>query len=79
MKIIKTLIAAGTKLESKSVPGWTALIKAAFCGHVDVIMLLLANGAEIDAVAEDGVTALIAASQVLYCSSPLRSPCCVTV
>jgi ankyrin repeat protein len=70
MKIIKLLMAAGSKLESRSVMGWTALIKAAFGGHVDLIMLLLANGAEIDAVAEDGVTPLIAASQVMLLPRP---------
>ena len=68
LQIIKILIAQGIRLESKNVNGWSALITAAFCGEVDIIILLLANGADVDAVAEDGLTALIITAQV--CSIP---------
>ena len=64
LQIIKILITQGIRLESKNSNGWSALITAAFCGEVDIIILLLANGADVDAVAEDGLTALIIAAQV---------------
>lgn len=58
------LISQGIRIESKNTKGWSALITAAFCGEVDIIILLLTGGADVDAQAEDGLTALIVASQV---------------
>lgn len=71
MQIIKILIAQGIRIESKNTKGWTALITASFCGAVDVLLLLLANGADVDAKAEDGLNATIVAAQVGYSFSYL--------
>jgi len=46
-----------------NMPGWTPLIYAAFNGHHEVVRYLLAQGAQIDAQAENGFTALIAAAR----------------
>lgn len=63
MKIIKMLLSNDAKVDSRTLSGWTSLIKAAYGGHDDVIQLLLASGADINAAAQNGFTALIAAAQ----------------
>jgi len=63
MKIIKMLLSNDAKVDSRTLSGWTSLIKAAYGGHDDVMQLLLASGADINAAAQNGFTALIAAAQ----------------
>ncbi len=46
-----------------NMPGWSPLIYAAFNGHAPVVEYLLANGADIDAQADNGFSALIAAAR----------------
>lgn len=61
---MEMLIAHGCNLESKTKSGATALMKAAFKGHADIVELLICEGAAIDAAAESGFNAIITGSQV---------------
>ena len=63
MKIVKMLLSNDAKVDSRTLNGWTPLIKAAYGGHDDVIQLLLVSGADINASTPAGFTALIAAAQ----------------
>jgi len=43
--------------------GWTSLMLASHYGHLDVIHLLLVNGATVDSHKDNGWTSLMVASQ----------------
>jgi uncharacterized protein len=47
-------------------PGATAFIRAALCGDIEVMRMLLAKGADPNIITEDGTTALMAAAGVGY-------------
>ena len=63
VNIAEELLVRGMNLESKTQSGWTAVIRAASEGMLQVLVLLLQHGADIDARASNGFTALIAACQ----------------
>ena len=54
------LVAAGAEINH---PGWTPLIYAAFEGRDDVVEFLVANGADLNALAPNQATALMIASR----------------
>ena len=62
---IKGMLDEGRDVNEKdpSVDGATALIIASFTGHLNVVQLLLDEGAEVDAKGNDGRAALFAAFQ----------------
>ncbi len=49
--------------EFKTPSGWTALTKAAFRGHLDIVKLLIGCGSDVNAASSTGFTPLLAASQ----------------
>jgi len=57
--ITKRLLAAGAQINR---PGWTPLHYSAFGGNPEVVRLLLERGADKDAVAPNGYTALMLAA-----------------
>lgn len=57
--IVQLLIAAGADVNKGSDSGETALIKAAYWGHIDVVKLLISAGADVNARTKSGWTALI--------------------
>ncbi len=60
---MNALIAKGGNVKAKATSdGTTALMMASFQGHRDVVQALLARGAEVNATANSGATALRAAS-----------------
>lgn len=64
LRIVELLVRCGSNLESKTVDGWTALIKACYLGYASIAICLLAANADVNAVAPStGFTPLIAACQ----------------
>lgn len=62
LKTVSKMISDGADINKHSKrDGETALMRAASRGRNEIVKLLLSNGAEIDAQAEDGSTALISA------------------
>lgn len=59
-RVVEILVAAGA---SQEVPGWPPLVYAAFGGHLDTVVFLLRHGANVDAVSESGMSALMAAAR----------------
>jgi hypothetical protein len=57
-EIVKLLAAAGARLESTNVVGFTGLHEAAFHDHFDIVRFLLARGAPVDARTVYGGTVL---------------------
>ena len=55
-----TLLAAGTPINT---PGWTPLIYAAFEGHLDIVDILIARGANPDLLAPNQASALMYAAR----------------
>ncbi|WP_111980098.1 ankyrin repeat domain-containing protein [Algibacillus agarilyticus] len=55
---VQTLLAEGTKVDSKNKQGATPLHWAAFKGHVEVAKILLKKGADINAETTKGSTPL---------------------
>ena len=51
------------KYAVNSTTGFTALIEASYSGHLEVVLLLISNGANVEAASKDGYTALHIASQ----------------
>jgi ankyrin repeat protein len=49
-----------------NIPDWSPLMYAAYNGHAPVVNYLLENGAEVNAQASNGFTALIAAAKGGY-------------
>jgi ankyrin repeat protein len=58
---VRRLLQAGAEVGTKSATGATALHAAALMGHVSVVVALLAEGADADAVDLRGNTALVRA------------------
>lgn len=58
-EMIKTILSARPRVNARNVHGESALMQAAFRGHVDAVKQLLAYGAEVN---QDGWTALIYAA-----------------
>jgi len=56
---LRTLVNQGICLEAKDNDGWTALIRAANNGHIDIVKALLDRGAQIEAKDNVGKTALM--------------------
>lgn len=54
--MVKTLLAARPKVNARNSFGETALMLAAFAGHLEVVQILLANGADVN---QPGWTSLI--------------------
>jgi ankyrin repeat protein len=61
-EVVRKLIGRGADLECTGGP-WTALHEAACAGKPDIVELLLENGAELDALTEDGRSALTLANE----------------
>jgi uncharacterized protein len=61
--IVRRLIAAGVPPEGS---GWSALQYAAFGGHAEVVRLLVTKGANLNAVAPNGLTPLMLAAKNGY-------------
>ena len=59
---VRTHLAAGVDIESRSTDGGTALIHSAIAGHANVVQALLESGAQVDAADSNGTTALMAAA-----------------
>jgi cytochrome c2 len=67
LEIVEFLISAGAHVNVKnSILGWTPLYMAAFGGHDDVAILLVANQADIDASSTSGNTPLHVAAEKGY-------------
>ena len=49
IEAIKQHLAAGTDVNAKGVAGWTALQRAAWNYHIEIVELLIANGADVNA------------------------------
>ena len=49
IKRVRSLISTGVDVNARIMSAWTALHEAAVGGHKDVVELLIAKGAEIDA------------------------------
>ena len=65
LDVLRFLIAAGAQVGARETgTGNTALMLAANRGYLMVLQVLIAAGAEVNAVAEDGWTALQAAEMV---------------
>lgn len=65
LAIISAILETGKfDMEMKNGSGWTALTKAAFRGHKDIVQLLVGCGANVNTHTSSGFTPLIAASQV---------------
>ncbi len=45
-------------MNAKGVAGWTALQRAAWYYHIEIVELLIANGADVNAKGADGKTPL---------------------
>lgn len=60
LEAVRRLVAAGAPLEQA---GWSPLIYASFAGHVDVIQFLAEQGADLDAQADNGMTAMMIAAR----------------
>jgi ankyrin repeat protein len=69
LPVIRAIIESGLyDLEARTKHGWTALLKASFAGHEDIVSLLLAHDGKANTVAYNScLTPLIAASQVSLC------------
>ncbi|HEY0138859.1 MAG TPA: ankyrin repeat domain-containing protein, partial [Nannocystis sp.] len=62
---VAALLDAGAEIDAKNTGAGgipTPLIAAAFCGHTEVVRLLLARGADVDAVNSQGRNALVQAA-----------------
>lgn len=57
--LVRRLIGAGVKVNGQASGGYTALMEAAFRGHVDIVGYLLQHGAAAGIVESNGRTALI--------------------
>jgi len=60
LEAVRRLVAAGAPLDH---PGWSPLAYASFEGHTDVIQFLAEQGADVDAQADNGMTALMIAAR----------------
>lgn len=60
---MKALLAANADVNARGRSGVTALMVAAFKGHLEMVRVLLAARADVNAKMTDGNTALIVASQ----------------
>ncbi len=58
LEAVKTLIAAGARVNEKSAKGFTALHSAAIRGHTDIAKLLIASGAKVDEKNLTGMSAM---------------------
>ena len=73
--VLKQLIQEGKPINTKDIPGWTALHHAAFLGHTECVRILLnEETCEINYQASDGMTPLTAA-----CANLPTSKECVKV
>ena len=54
IEAIKQHLAAGTDVNAKGVAGWTALQRAAWYYHIEIVELLITNGADVNAKVEAG-------------------------
>ena len=59
----RKLLEAGADVHAATKDGWTALMLAAYGGHVEIAKLLLEGGADVHAATKDGWTALMAATR----------------
>jgi uncharacterized protein len=58
LPIINILLENGADLETQDTDGSTALMKAAFSGHTDIVRVLLERGADVKKKSKEGRTAL---------------------
>ncbi|KMQ52635.1 Ankyrin 1 [Chitinispirillum alkaliphilum] len=63
---LKSLITGGADINCKDPQGRTALIEAAWSGHLEIVKLLIARGADVNAADKSGFTALMRASEEGY-------------
>jgi ankyrin repeat protein len=61
--VVQALLDKGAEVNAKDKGGDTALMEAAFKGHLPVLQALLDKGAEVNAKTKGGVTALDLASK----------------
>ena len=55
--MLSLLIENGADINAKANDGWTALMEAAYEGHIETIKFLIEKGADINPKTEDGKTA----------------------
>jgi ankyrin repeat protein len=63
LNAVRYLLAEGANVNASEMQGRTALVEAAYYGHVDVVKELLLHGADINTVSADGTALDIAVSR----------------
>lgn len=56
------LLNAGVDLEVRDVNAWTALMRAAFKNHTEIVSMLIDRGASVEASSDEGETPLLCAA-----------------
>ena len=60
---VKAELDGGARVEYMNGTGFTALILASTLGHLEVVQLLVAHGADVNAASKNGMTAIASAAQ----------------
>lgn len=70
--VVRVLIEAGCDLEKRGNGGYQALTSSIYGGHMEIMDLLLKAGPDVNAVAFDKLTPLLAAAKDCHCEAVVK-------